>query len=90
MNVMKRLSGFFKPPENLSVFDIPVLLRKEQRLLLNYTSDKYTIYEEAYTDGFYYIKDRVKYFRVKEKDREPVYFMQGDLVFLTEEETDAS
>ena len=93
MNVMKRLSGFFKPPENLSVFNIPVLVKKEissYRAYAHYEKEKYTQYTEGYTDGFYYIKDRIKYFRVKEKDNEPVYFKQDDLVFLTEEETDAS
>jgi hypothetical protein len=90
MNVMKRLSGFFKPPENLSVFNIPVLIKKEERTYLSYTAHKYEVYHEGYTDGFYYVKDRIKYFRVKEKDNEPVYFKQDDLVFLTKEETDAS
>ncbi len=92
MNVLKRFSGFFKAPENLNTFNIPVLYKKEvtdyHRHTIGHT--KHILYIEAYSDGFYYIKDRIKYYRVKEKDKEPVYFKQDDLVFLTEEETDAS
>jgi|JI9StandDraft_2_1071091.scaffolds.fasta_scaffold582737_2 hypothetical protein len=90
--MFKRISNYFNPPKNLNVFNIPVLVKKECR---NYSmplySDRETWveYTEAYTDGFYYEKDRVKYFRVKEKDKEPVYIIKTDLVFLTEEENDA-
>ena len=90
MTILKRINNYFNPSKNLNVFNIPVLVKKEQKVMLNYTLDKYTIYEEAYTDGFYYEKDRIKYFRVKEKDKEPVYIVKTDLVFLTEEESDAS
>ena len=88
MNVLKRISGFFSPPNNLNQFNIPVLIKKEQRDYLNYTAHKYEVLHEGYSDGFYYIKDRIKYFRVKEKDKEPVYIKQDDLVFLTEERND--
>ena len=90
MNVLKRFSGFFKASENLNVFNIPVLIKKEQRVYAYGVTTNWEEYTEAYTDGFYYVKDRIKYYRVKEKDNEPVYFKQVDLVFLSEEETDAS
>jgi len=91
--MFKRISNYFSPPKNLNVFNIPVLIKKECR---NYggsvfaNKEAWVEYTEAYTDGFYYEKDGIKYFRVKEKDREPVYIVKADLVFLTEEESDAS
>lgn len=87
MIILKRISNYFNPPKNLSVFNIPVLIKKEERNYFSHKAEKYEVYQEAYTDGFYYEKDRVKYFRVKETDKEPVYIVKTDLVFLTEEET---
>ena len=91
--MFKRISNYFNPPKNLNVFNIPVLIKKQcQSILMHVYSDGETWveYKEAYTDGFYYEKDRVKYFRVKEKDKEPVYISKESLVFLTEEETNES
>lgn len=90
MNVMKRISGFFKAPENLNTFNIPVLYKQEESTYSYGGRVTHTNYIEAYTDGFYYIKDGIKYYHVKEKNKEPVYFKQNSLVFLSEEETDAS
>lgn len=91
MTILKRISNYFNPPKNLSVFNIPVLIKKEiTTYTLSYSRTSSTTYVEAYTDGFYFEKDRVKYFRVKETDKEPVYIVKTDLVFLTEEESDAS
>ncbi len=90
--MFKRINNYFNPPKNLNVFNIPVLIKKECRDYgMHVFADKKTWveYTEAYADGFYYEKDRVKYFRVKEKDKEPVYIIKTDLVFLTEEENDA-
>lgn len=88
--MFKHISNYFNPPKNLNQFNIPVLIKKEERNTLNYMSKLHTVYVEAYTDGFYYEKNRLKYFHVKEKDKEPVYIVKADLVFLTEEESDAS
>ena len=90
--MFKRISNYFNPPKNLNVFNIPVLIKKEVTTYFSYTAGRevHTEYTEAYTDGFYYISNGIKFFRVKEQDKEPVYYKRSGLVFLTEEESNAS
>lgn len=70
-------------PVKMDKFDIPVLFKKEVKSFSIANYSEHLNYIEAATDGFFYEKDNVKYFRVKYEDN-VVYKQEKDLVFLTD------
>jgi len=70
------------------VFQIPVLIKKEKTSYCSYsTTERWTEYVEAITNGFFYEKDCVKYFRVCLADKKEFFIKESDLVFLTDGST---
>lgn len=73
--------GFFTPPKDLNKFTIPILYKKYMSHYTTYSRSDSVNYLPAFTDGFYFEKDCVKYFHV-EIDGEQVYKAESDLIFL--------
>ena len=56
-------------PVKMDKFDIPVLFKKVVNSFSMVNYSEHLNYIEAATDGFFYEKDNVKYFRVKEMNK---------------------